>query len=139
MPIGQGFCEAYYPKRAFSVTPTAASPARNNTSPPNAFQRYRLVWIKSPEKPLKFRNAGYFWGIAPGTPSEVVRERVGGVDRLLGLAEEALAKSGAERIVQSHGRELFDAQGLERIRDFQRALKKQFHRELLSLDPEGSY
>ena len=98
-----------------------------------------LDWIKVPEKPLKFRNAGHLWGIAPGTPSEVVRERVGGVDHLLEVVQKALEESGGERLVRRHGRALFDATRLVRIRTFQQTLKQQFRRELLSLDPDGKY
>src|SRR5205823_1203278 len=38
-------------------------------------------WLKDPGRPKYFREAGHFWGIAPGTPPKTVRERVNSVDR----------------------------------------------------------
>jgi hypothetical protein len=34
------------------------------------------VWLNDPAKPKYFREAGHFWGIAPGTPARTVRERI---------------------------------------------------------------
>lgn len=33
-------------------------------------------WIKDPARPKHFRDAGHFWGIAPGTPPSMIRTRI---------------------------------------------------------------
>jgi hypothetical protein len=47
-------------------------------------------WLKDPTRPKYFREAGHFWGIAPGTPAKTVRERVAVVERTLAAALKAL-------------------------------------------------
>src|SRR6266850_896235 len=44
------------------------------------------AWLGDPVKPKYFREAGHFWGIAPGTPARTVRDRILGVDRVLARA-----------------------------------------------------
>ena len=51
-------------------------------------------WLKDPSSPSRFRGAGHFWGIAPGTPSDVVRARVLGVERTLHAALAAITRRG---------------------------------------------
>jgi hypothetical protein len=41
------------------------------------------VWLKDPSSPKHFRDAGHFWGIAPGTPARVIHARILDVDRTL--------------------------------------------------------
>jgi hypothetical protein len=92
-------------------------------------------WIKDGSKPQHFREAGYFWGIAPGTPSKTVRERVERVESTLNAALTLLKERGTEQIAASRGRTLFDRMDVERCWEFQEMLKSRFRRDLTLLDP----
>jgi hypothetical protein len=92
-------------------------------------------WLKDHRRPKYFREAGHFWGIAPGTPPAVVRERVGGVDNTLNASLKLLNERGTEEIVSRRGKVLFDRRDIERCVQFQHALKERFTRDLLLLDP----
>jgi hypothetical protein len=43
------------------------------------------------QAPKSFRDAGHFWGIAPGTPTRVIRERIEAVDNVITAATAELA------------------------------------------------
>ena len=101
-------------------------------------QEFR-VWLSNKSKPNRFREAGNFCGIAPGTPPRTVRERVTQVDQTLAAARQRLDQFGVERVFEQRGRELFDRQDVERLSEFQSELKKRFQKELKILDPEGNY
>ncbi|HLE61665.1 MAG TPA: hypothetical protein VI750_00935, partial [Pyrinomonadaceae bacterium] len=94
-------------------------------------------WIKNQEQPKLFRDAGYFWGIGPGSPPGTVRKRVNEIDDVLGAAYEFLKDHGVVEIADSRGKILFDRTDLDRCKEFQRALKKRFAKELAILDPGG--
>lgn len=94
------------------------------------------AWLNDPSKPKYFRDAGHFWGIAPGTPPDTVRKRISHIDRVLAAASELLVEKGVEVISERRGKLLFDKQDIERGIGFQRMLKQRFARELLLLDPE---
>jgi hypothetical protein len=98
-----------------------------------------LSWIRNPESPSRFRGAGHFWGIAPGTPSEAVRTRVLGVERSLHAALMELERRGLTEVVEQRGRVLFEKRDLERALDFQRTLRERFSRDLRRLDPGFEY
>lgn len=93
-------------------------------------------WLNDPSRPKHFREAGHFWGIAPGTPPRTVRERVSFVDRTLEAALEVLKRRGVEEIVEQRGKVLFDRKDIERCLEFQKVLKTRFERDLRLLDPE---
>ena len=93
-------------------------------------------WLTDPARPKYFREAGHFWGIAPGTPPKTVRERVNSVEHTLKAALEVLDERGVEEIVEQRGRVLFDRKDIERCLEFQRILKHRFERDLKMLDPE---
>jgi len=97
------------------------------------------AWLRDPNSPRRFRGAGLFWGIAPGTPPETVYKRVRDIDALLNHAERLLNESGEKAIASQRGKQLFDRTDLERFRDFQRVLKERFAKELRTLDPHHSY
>ena len=58
--------------------------------------RHRVFkdWLIDPFRPKHFREAGHFWGIAPGTPPKTVSERVSYIERTLKAASKALSKEG---------------------------------------------
>ncbi len=94
------------------------------------------AWLSDPSKPKYFREAGQFWGVAPGMPSKTVRDRVTKIDRVLNAALELLDQRSVETIAKNRGKSLFDRNDVERCREFQRSLKNRFQRDLTLLDPE---
>ncbi len=92
-------------------------------------------WLGDPQRPKYFREGGYFWGIAPGTPPRTIRERVGSVDRTLKAAMALLDARGASEIVAQRGRVLFDRDDIKRCQEFQATLKQRFAKDLKVLDP----
>ena len=96
-------------------------------------------WQRDSSRPAKFRGAGHFWGIAPGTPASVVRTRVQSVDQTLAAAIEELEARGLDAIVSQRGQPLFDSNDIERAMEFQRTLKTRFAKELRILDPGTTY
>jgi hypothetical protein len=101
-------------------------------------QEFR-AWLLDRSKPSRFREAGNFWGIAPGTPPRTVRERVTQIDQILATARQRLEELGVKRVFEQRGRELFDREDVERLLEFQAELKKRFQKDLRILDPEGTY
>ena len=95
-------------------------------------------WLEDKAKPKHFRDAGHFWGIAPGTPPHIVRERVGGIDNILRSAMKLLDERGVEEIVASRGKILFDRRVIKRCIEFQETMKSRFSRDLRVLDPKFS-
>lgn len=96
-------------------------------------------WLRDPTSPSRFRGAGHFWGIAPGTPPDAVRSRVLGVERTLQAALAAIEKRGVTEVFEQRGRILFDRRDLERALAFQTALRERFSRDLRRLDPAFAY
>ena len=94
-------------------------------------------WLKDPSRPKYFREAGHFWGIAPGTPSKTVRERVASVERTLQAAMDALKDKNLNEIIEQRGKVLFDRKDIERCLEFQSILKERFRKELRLLDPNS--
>ena len=93
-------------------------------------------WIADPVHPKHFREAGHFWGIAPGMPPKTVRERVNAVERTLKAAADFLRDRAIEEVTEYRGKILFDQQDIERALEFQSSLKKRFERDLRLLDPQ---
>ena len=92
-----------------------------------------LEWLKNPEMPKHFRDAGHFWGIASGTPPSVIRARIRDVDYTLEKAGLLLKTSGAKEIVARHGKTLFDRTDIDRAMEFHETLKQRFTAELTTL------
>lgn len=90
-------------------------------------------WMKDSELPKRFRDAGHFWGIAPGTPPSVIRARIGHVDSTLETARSLLAEKGADEIAARHGKILFDRTDIKRAMEFQATLKLRFAKDLATL------
>jgi len=94
-------------------------------------------WLKDPTRPKYFREAGHFWGIAPGTPAKTVRERVAAVGRTLAAALKALEDKNLNEMIEQRGKILFDRKDIERCLEFQSVLKERFSKELSLLDPDS--
>ena len=92
-------------------------------------------WLKDPSKPRYFREAGHFWGIAPGTPKNTVRQRIRKVDVALDGALAVLDDKGVDTISLAHGKVLFDRKDIERCNQFHADLKGRFEKDLRILDP----
>lgn len=100
------------------------------------FQR----WLQDPRSPTKFREAGLFWGIAPGIPAKAVRARVASVEQVLETALSLLSKGIASEIVKERGsRFRFTREDIQRCLEFQSVLRDRFRKDLKILDPEGAY
>ena len=94
------------------------------------------AWLSDQSKPKYFREAGHFWGVAPGTPPKTVRDRVSRVDHILNAASELLDQRSVDAIAEQRGKVLFDRNDIERCREFQKTLKTRFMRDLMMLDPQ---
>lgn len=88
------------------------------------------VWLKEQKPPKSFRDAGHFWGIAPGTPPKVIRERVESVERSLQAASDLLKARGVDKIGEQRGRLLYEEEDVIRALEFQRLLKATFAKDL---------
>lgn len=90
-------------------------------------------WMKDPTMPKHFRDAGHFWGVAPGTPASVIRARIGEVDKTLEKARWLLDTRRIEEIAARHGKALFDRTDIDRAVEFQATLKRRFAKDLCTL------
>ncbi len=90
-------------------------------------------WLEDPSSPKSFHKVGAFWGIAPGTPARVARERVGFVDVTLQAAEKLLSERHLEAVSDERGQALFDKLDIQRCQEFQLAMKDRFAKELRRL------
>lgn len=91
-------------------------------------------WIQDRAYPRHFRDAGHFWGIAPGMPAKTVRDRVGAVERTMAAARDFLGTAGVDEVTEQRGKILFQRQDIDRALEFQDALKQRFARDLRLLD-----
>src|SRR5690349_21691242 len=77
-PYCAGGCLTYPPAAASGALlrePVKRSPCRSHP----VFHG----WIKDRLTPKRFRDAGHFWGIAPGTTPGAIRARMADVDNML--------------------------------------------------------
>src|SRR5262249_37622974 len=91
------------------------------------------AWLKDPATPKHFRDAGHFWGIAPGTPARVIQTRIFDVDRTLERALTLLDTGGVNEMAARHGKALFDRSDIDRAKNFQATLKERFAKDLATL------
>ncbi|MFN2609862.1 MAG: hypothetical protein ABR507_03160, partial [Actinomycetota bacterium] len=89
-----------------------------------------IKWLKQQAPPKSFRDAGHFWGIAPGTPPKVIRDRVEAVERTIHAAQTLLLDLGVEKIGERHGTLLYEQEDLDRALEFQETLRKAFAQDL---------
>jgi hypothetical protein len=90
-------------------------------------------WLEDPSTPKSFHKIGGFWGIAPGTPPRVARERVAFVDNTVRAAEGLLNERNVETISDLRGQPLFDRLDIQRCLEFLLAMKDRFAKELQRL------
>lgn len=95
-------------------------------------------WLKDPSAPKHFRDAGHFWGIAPGTPPNVIQTRISDIDRTLEKALSILEAGGVDEVAVRHGKALFDRMDIERALNFQATLKERFAKELVTLQAKSA-
>ncbi len=95
------------------------------------------AWLADPLTPKSFHKVGHFWGIAPGPPPRVARERVAFIDVTLGAAERLLTEREVESIGDGRGHILFDGHDVQRCLEFQSAMKERFAKELHRLGAIG--
>lgn len=94
-------------------------------------------WLKDSSKPTRFHGAGHFWGIAPGTPPRVVRDRLKQVEVTLKVALDYMSQREAARLFEERGKPLCERSDIERCLEFHCVLKKRFAKEIKVLDPES--
>lgn len=149
--VGDGLLEKVH-RRVFRLTPTGLA-AASALRPSDAIGREKADrqlevavkqiiehpvfkdWLNDPARPKYFREAGHFWGIAPGTPAKTVRERVTSVERTLKAALNALEDRSVNELIEQRGKVLFDRKDIGRCLEFQHVLKERFERDLKLLDP----
>jgi hypothetical protein len=90
-------------------------------------------WLKDTRSPKHFREAGHFWGVAPGTPPKVIQSRIMDVDRTLDKALSLLDSGGVDEVAARHGQALFDRHDIERAKNFHAMLKQRFTKDLATL------
>ena len=144
--VGSGLLERVRP-RTYRLTPKGfAAAAAANRDDPEARERTdrvfeseikRIVehpafvaWLKDHDAPKHFRDVGHFWQVAPGTPSQVVRQRLSNVDDTLEAAQALLNERGVSELGDQSGRQLFDAEDVKRALEFQRTMKDRFQGDL---------
>jgi len=150
--VGEGLLEKIH-RRVFRLTPTGLAEA-SALRPSDTIARdkadrqleqavKRIIehpvfkdWLKDPTRPKYFREAGHFWGIAPGTPPKTVLERVTAVGRTLTAALKTLDERGVNELIEQRGKVLFERRDIERCLEFQQVLIERFARDLKLLAPD---
>src|SRR5262249_41673625 len=61
------------------------------------------AWLKDSSSPKHFRDAGHFWGVAPGTPARVIHARILDVDSTLQKALGLLDAGEGDEVTARHG------------------------------------
>lgn len=90
-------------------------------------------WLKDHAKPTKFSAAGQFWGVAPGTPARVVRDRIANIEATLKQALQYMLTRGVNSLFREKDRVLCERQDIERCLEFHDVLTKRFSKELAIL------
>lgn len=90
-------------------------------------------WIKDRERPTRFSVAGQFWGVAPGTPARVTRDRIANIEATLKQALQYMVTRGVSALYKEKDRVLCERRDIERCLEFHDVLKQRFSRELAIL------
>jgi len=90
-------------------------------------------WLADPAKPGKFSGAGHFWGVAPGTPPRVVRDRIAKIEATLKQALDYMSEREVISLFKEKDRVLCDQSDIERCLEFHNVLKHRFAKELSAL------
>jgi hypothetical protein len=92
-----------------------------------------LSWTKDSATPKYFRDAGHFWGIAPGTPPSVISARIRDTDQTLAKAAALLDERRTDEVAERHGKVLYDRTDIKRAQEFHATLKQRFANDLSTL------
>jgi hypothetical protein len=147
--VGDGYLEKVRP-RTYRLTPKGLAVAASaSDADPEARERLNRVleaevtriiehpafvaWLTDRSKPRSFRDVGHFWGVAPGTPARVVRQRVQSVQDTLTAALELLERRELDQVGDRQGRLLFERADVERSLEFHAEMKVRFGKELALL------
>lgn len=87
-------------------------------------------WLKDSARPAKFYGAGYFWGIAPGTPPRVIRDRLKHIEVTLNTAMDYLNLNGTDALCGDRDQVIAERGDIERCIEFHNTLQERFAREL---------
>lgn len=153
--VGNGFLEKVRP-RTYRLTPKGLAAATSVTDDDSgARARLNRVleaevtrviehpafvgWLVDIETPRSFRDIGHFWGVAPGTPPRVARQRVRGVEETLRAALELLEQRELQEVGDQRGHLLFDRTDVERGLEFHRDMTRRFAKELRVLAGPEEY
>jgi hypothetical protein len=153
--VGDGYLEKVRP-RTYRLTPKGlAAASMASDADPEARERLNRVleaevtriiehpafraWLSDKTKPRSFRDVGHFWGIAPGTPARVARQRVNAVEETLTAAGQLLDHRDLDEVGDRQGRLLFERADVVRGLEFHREMKNRFESELrlLTGDPRA--
>lgn len=152
--VGLGFFEKVR-QRVYRLTPAGLLAARDVTGDDDAIKGkvdrafadavagiishpVFIDWLRDPAQPKYFRNAGHFWGVAPGTPPAVIRRRIDHVDQTLSSAQALLNEKNVQAVAVRHGTPLFDRKDITRAREFHEVLKARFAKDLRTLGVPSS-
>jgi hypothetical protein len=144
--VGQGFLERVRP-RTYRLTPKGFAEATLVVgADPERLARLNRVleaevtrviehpafvgWLQDPSTPRSFRDVGHFWGVAPGTPARVVRQRLQSVEETLNAALSILDQSNLQEVGDRHGSLLFERNDVLRALDFHREMMRRFESQL---------
>lgn len=92
-----------------------------------------VEWTRDHSKPTRFSAAGQFWGVAPGTPARVVRDRIANIESTLKQALGYMDRRGVSSLFKEKDRVLCERQDIERCLEFHEVLKQRFSRDLAIL------
>jgi len=121
-----------------------------------------LKWLESSgEEPKKFRDAMWFWGIAPGMPPKIAKERISVIELSLKEAKKIAGTSGGKisidskgiskenqlnlskynvtTIDENKGHTYLDVLDIERCLEFHNTMKKRFENDLKFILKEADY
>jgi hypothetical protein len=90
-------------------------------------------WLTDSQKPTKFYAAGHFWGIAAGTPSKVIRDRLKHIEVTLSAALDYLERNRTETFWGDREQVIAERRDIERALEFNTTLKERFKEELTLL------
>lgn len=90
-------------------------------------------WLRDSTKPAKFSGAGHFWGVAPGTPPRVVRDRIAKIEATLNEALDYMSARNVNSLFKEKDRVLCERRDIERCLEFHKLLKQRFAKELSAL------
>ena len=132
--------------RTFKLTAAGAAKASSLQVPPEdspkaerglALEVNKIIshpvfreWLKDSAKPTKFYGAGHFWGVAPGTPPRVIRDRLKHIEVTLNAAIEYLDRNNTNVPCGDRGEVIAERDDIQRCAQFHEALKQRFSRDL---------